>query len=154
MNVAGIDVSTHAIDLVLLDLDSDKATWHRYELEGHDVIERVRAARDIRWVWADVFLDCVAIGIERPAGRFGVAQTSMAFGAVLANLPSRALVKPWLPSEWRKACGWPGNCSKEHAREQVRLFEPSSYHWPQDACDAYCIAYATRSVLEPVKAAA
>lgn len=166
MTVAGIDVSTRAIDLVLLDLDTDRAEWARYELTGGDLVERVRSIKDWRVPWtlgatlgrdnAHVWDDVVAIGIERPAGKHGVAQVSMAFGAALICLPKETLVQPWQPAEWRKACGMKGNATKQDvagwawdARSDAAAISVAD--WPQDACDAYCIAYATRSVLETVE---
>lgn len=163
MTVAGIDLSTHAIDVVAVDEDTDAATWHRFPLSGHDAFER---ARD---VWpalleggiVGLMEDVVACGIEQPRGHHGTVHIARVQGAVLASLPRRLLVQPWNPSEWRKACGLPGNASKRAVWEFVIDNEPDGNRgwsvledWPQDACDAYCIALATRSLLHRSEAAA
>lgn len=151
MNVAGIDVSTHAIDLVLLDMDSDKETWHRYELRGADLIDRIRSIREV--AWGGTFDETVALGIERPSGQHkgAMAAVSMAFGAVLVRLPAWLLVQPWQPAEWRKACGLSGRATKEDvagwALARWGEGKPSAIDVTFDACDAYCIAYATRQRL-------
>lgn len=186
MNVAGIDVSTRAIDLVLLNLDNDRATWHRHELQGAELIDRIQSVRD--WLHPDSFVwdDVLAVGIERPAGRYAVDKVALCVGAVLCRIPASKLTRWWLPAEWRKACGMKGNATKEHVADwchdkrrdpiihgysvtpavtewgkelvpatrvtTVTYAAPSG--WPQDACDAYCIAHATRSALEPVGKAA
>jgi hypothetical protein len=172
VNICGIDLSTHAVDVVLLDMDSDQAEWRRWDLGTGDLIERVRRIGGSQPWGSGIWGDVVAVGIERPAGKHGVPQVSMAFGAVLARvIPCRLLVKPWLPAEWRKACGLKGNASKDEVASFATGAEvagewttiPASAPmgtterallWPQDACDAYAIAYATRSVLETVKEAA
>lgn len=156
MKVVGIDVSTFAVDFALLELDSDRVTWERFELGDGDLIDRIRRAgtrlpRARSMMWDDV----LAVGIERPAGRYGVPQVSMAVGAVLACLPADLLLKAWMPAEWRKACGLPGNASKEQVKSWAITtgWASGTGKWPQDACDAYAIAWATRAALELEEAA-
>lgn len=150
MAVAGIDYSTRAVDVVLLDEDSDAASWVRFELEGQDAFERARSVRDpdrlVRhaaqsWMWDDV----VAVGIEDPRG-YNAGALYRVQGAILACIPRDKLVQPWIPSAWRKAVGLPGNASKEHVRQY--LVGDKRPDWPQDACDAYGIALATRTLLQ------
>jgi hypothetical protein len=43
----------------------------------------------------------------------------------------------------------PGNCGKDEVAAWARAMHPLNYLFDQNACDAYCIAYATRSVIEP-----
>lgn len=155
--IAGIDYSTRAIDVVLLDEDTDAATWHRYELEGQDAFER---ARDVRRAMHDalpLWDDCLAIGIEDPRG-YGSGSLYRVQGAVLSRLPSLVLVQPWIPSAWRKQVGLAGNASKEEvAYHACGLLEDAQFAhvsaWPQDAWDAYLIALATRQALERKQAA-
>lgn len=85
----------------------------------------------------------------------GTKQLFRIQGAVIACLPSRLLVEKWMPSSWRKAVGIPGNASKLDVEKWVvrrclDLVKPPETGetvefplWPQDACDAYCIAEAT-----------
>lgn len=161
MNIAGIDFSTHFIDVVLVPLDEGPPVWHRYQLEGQDAFERTRSVPNVvPWRAASFWDDVLAVGIEHPAGRHGVGPLLRIQGAVLACLPSRMLVEPWPPAKWRKECGLKGNASKEQVSvvSQMRLLDtpPSTYTseyrrsifgWPQDAHDAHLIALATRQAL-------
>ncbi len=144
--ICGIDLSTRFIDLVFIG--EDIPTWLRFPLAGHDAFDR---ARDVRMalpprtsvMWDDV----EAIGIEDPRG-YNAGVLYRVQGAVLACMPSEVLIHPWIPSEWRKAVGMPGNASKGHVSLWVRAEQRDLVkYWPQDACDAYCIALATEKAL-------
>ena len=154
MSLAGIDFSTHFVDVVLLDEDTDAATWHRFELSGADAFDRARDVwRKVPRAVASFWDEVVAVGIEQPRGNFGVTHMMRIQGAVLACIPSWKLVHPLNPSDWRKRCGMPGNCPKDQVEAFAtfhRGVEPFSDHefWPQDACDAYAIAWATRTLLQ------
>lgn len=159
MIVVGADLSTFAIDLVRLDYDTDRAEWTRVDLGGPKTpkLDRIRRVRQVmpRGTWWD---DVGLVGIEQPAGHHGVADIAAIYGSVLQCIPSHLAVFNLRPAEWRKACGLPGNCSKEavaawaHAhrnpvgdpRRMGQQFDP----WPQDAMDAYAIAYAARAINE------
>ena len=150
--IAGIDYSTHAVDIVLLDETTDAATWHRFPLAGRDAFER---ARDVRRTmprgtfWDDV----LAVGIEEPRG-YNAGALYRIQGAILSMLPSDTLVQPLGPSEWRRRVGLPGTCGKETVAAAVRLrrlLDERPVDWPQDACDAFCIAHPIRSII-PVAA--
>jgi Holliday junction resolvasome RuvABC endonuclease subunit len=153
--VAGIDFSTFAVDVVLLDEDTMEATWRRYELEGHDPFERAkdvtRAYEDGLNAWDDV----LAVGIEEPPyvnNHKTLRDLARVQGAILARLPRNLMVQEWAPSQWRKEVGLPGNASKELVSVYVTgervLAEKKDDRWPQDAADAYCIALATMRKLE------
>jgi hypothetical protein len=157
--IAGIDYSTHFVDVVLLDEDTDAATWYRFELEGQDAFDRARSVRTN--VPRGAFWDKVlAVGIEQPRGKFGVTHMMRIQGAVLTCIPADKLVHPLNPSDWRKTVGVPGNASKqavqrftdEHRVSHALWGGDGPYRqppvWPQDACDAYCIALATRTLLQ------
>jgi Holliday junction resolvasome RuvABC endonuclease subunit len=61
------------------------------------------------------------------------------------------LVQPWIPSAWRKTVGLPGNAPKDEIHMWVTALWDNAldrYNWPQDACDAYCIALATRMSIQ------
>lgn len=159
MWVAGIDYSTHAVDVVVVPVDGDAPPkWTRHVLMGLNAFDRSRYVdlRGKRWD------DILAVGIEDPRG-FNAGALYRVQGAILAQLPGDKLVHPLIPSQWRKLVGLPGNASKNMVAghsEDVRLTPPNILrdHWPQDAHDAHCIALATRTLLEreqrdqPVKA--
>jgi hypothetical protein len=158
--IAGIDYSSRCVDVVLLDEDSDAATWHRFELEGQDAFERARSVRLAMFTRSFDWDDIIAVGIEDPRG-YNAGALYRIQGAVLSSLPRHTLVHPLIPSQWRKTVGLPGIASKD----EVALFShglrgraavvdglASFPLWPQDACDAYCIALATRILLERVPA--
>jgi hypothetical protein len=168
MSVAGIDYSTRFVDVVLLDEDTDAATWHRFPLEGNDAFDRARYVGQAVPGRAMSFWDNVlAVGIEDPRG-YGSGSIYRVQGAVLACVPSGTLVQPWIPSAWRKTVGLPGNASKGQigqfvvrhklasigdGRDTSHVMEgalpmPNGVIWPQDACDAYCIALATRMSIQ------
>jgi hypothetical protein len=146
--IAGIDYSTHAVDVVLLDEDSDAATWHRWPLHGDHAFDRVRSIHS--WKFTRSFWDDVlAIGIEEPRG-YNAGALYRVQGAILGKLPPETLVHPLIPSVWRKTVGLPGNASKQDVWDYVDRVLPrprEPFLWPQDACDAYCIALATRTLL-------
>ena len=155
--VAGIDFSTHAIDVVLIDEnDVEPPQWHRYPLEGQDAFARARDVRRAlkRGPLPPFVQDLLAVGIEDPRGQNAGALYRIQ-GGILASLSPNVLVQPWVPSQWRKAVGLPGNASKQHIAEWVIAENGSTAYasWPQDACDAYCIALATRQALTRKEAA-
>ena len=157
----GCDYSTWAVDLVYLDEDGlQPPLWRRYELEGGDAFDR---ARDVRralprsFAWDEV----VAFGIEDPRGQNAGAIYRVQ-GAILACLPRSLLVQPWVPSQWRRSVGLPGNASKEQVRawalahaldgplpdNQTSAYRASLAAWPNDATDAYAVALATLNALQ------
>lgn len=155
--VAGIDFSTHAIDVVLIDEnDVEPPQWHRYPLEGNDAFDRARDVRRAlkRGPLPPFVQDLLAVGIEDPRGQNAGALYRIQ-GGILASLSPNVLVQPWVPSQWRKAVGLPGNCGKDMvAFFAVNDGNPDEFRdWPQDACDAYCIALATRQALTRKEAA-
>lgn len=152
--VAGIDISTRAIDLVLVPVENNAPPmWHRFELTGQDAWERARSVRmalpgRTSQLWDEV----LAFGVEDPRG-INPGPIFRVQGALLACLPSDALVHPLVPSQWRKLNELNGNASKQAVRLAAIDDYPEFVDWPQDACDAYCIAQATRQLLEQQEAA-
>jgi hypothetical protein len=151
--IAGIDYSTRAVDVVLLDEESDAATWHRFELQGDNAFDRARSVRRAMWGW-NGWDDCLAVGIEDPRG-YNAGSLYRVQGAILSRIPILTLVHPLVPSHWRKTVGLPGNASKADVAEWATWkggLGAKAVFWPQDACDAYAIAVATRTLLERVPA--
>lgn len=155
MSIAGIDFSTFAVDVVLLDEDSDQAEWHRFILppagDAFDRARTVRSAMPSRSWWEDKSV--IAVGIEDPRG-FNAGVIYRIQGGILQCLLPDVLVQPWIPSAWRKAVGLKGNATKEavqlRAIDLWRNVGEVAYcdGESQDTFDAFCIAHATRSVLK------
>jgi hypothetical protein len=170
MSFAGIDYSSTAIDVVRLELDSDEARHDRilFDSTGKlDALERARRVRELmppRSAWADDGV--VTIAIEDALGQFfkGSIPLARVQGAVLACLPPAGSDPPVLAlktAEWKMACGLSGNAKKA----EVRSFAEG--HWTsgdpflfrgfiltQDMADAFCIAWAARSICERAATAA
>jgi len=155
MRIAGIDLSTHAIDVVTVPLEGVGApVWHRFPLEGPTSFDRARRVRDAMPARTSAFWDEVTeIGIEEPAG-FTASHAMRIQGGVLACLPPALKVTKWMPSQWRKAAGMSGAASKEMVAQHARAVDYGTsgvkyrlMDWPQDACDAYCVALATRAAI-------
>ena len=150
MSIAGIDYSSHAIDLVILNDDDDTASWTRHHLEGQDAFDRARRVREavgwLRYLGDDHGV--IACGIEEPRGH-GAGSLYRIQGAILACLWPTLLVQPLIPSAWRKLVGLPGNAPKHAIASWVLNTWPHAdvSQLPQDALDAYAIAYATRLLL-------
>lgn len=146
--VLGIDVSTKAIDLVLLDENSDQASWDHLELRGATAFDRLRTlpSRMPKWSWYDsVYL----AAIETPMGRGQggtEAKLNWIFGAVIACLPRGLATWHVAPHEWRRELGLPGNAPK--AVCAARCVELGAHvDWQQqDAYDAYAVARYAREV--------
>lgn len=147
--VLGIDVSSFAIDMVLLDENTNQTVWDHIPLEGATAFDRLRDVprRMPRWSWYD---DIYLAAIEAPMGRGeGGTQAKLnhVFGAVVACLP-RGLQTVWqvAPHEWRKELGLPGNAVKQVCA--ARAVELGAYpDWAdQNAYDAWAVAWYARQV--------
>lgn len=159
MTTAGIDFDTHAVHVVFLDEDG-RASYHRYELSGHDAFERtrsVRSAMPTKGVWEDMGVYACAIEEPQGAQKATVAKLKAVQGAILACLPADLLVEPMVPARWRTAVGLKGNATKEDVAQLVGRqvwpdaplpVVPAPSTWPQDACDAYCLALAVSMLVE------
>lgn len=174
MKVAGIDLSSHAIDIVKIDRYSYQGfRWTHVDLgKKGDAFDRARLVRarfgeahGTRF-WDDV----IAVGIEEPFGR-GQLSTAAGYrvqGAILACLPSGLLVQPWAPATWKYTIGIGGNADKQRIMEWavkknqqrghvpkptgiVLNSGPEQWVYPQDVADALGIAEATRLNLVDVE---
>jgi len=148
MNVAGIDLSTWAIDVVRIH-DTGEIDWHRYKLEGQDAWERTRNVPHAMPGPTDELWDeTTAIGIEQPAGHHGVIPLVRVQGAILARLPKDVLVQPYMPARWRVLAGLPGHALKADVRmRSLMLGAPEDWH-PQDAHDAHLVARAMQAEID------
>ncbi len=165
MRVAGCDYSSRFVDLVTVPYDGPGAPeWHRFSLMGADAFDRARSvAQAVPGPTSVLYDDLIAVGIEDPRGQNAGAMYRVQ-GAVLSRIPARMLVRPFIPSEWRKAVGLKGNASKEGVAlwaidswcddaAGISKAVPYCDGETQDTWDAYCIALATLRLLDREKAA-
>lgn len=142
--IGGVDLSTFAVDFVTID--DDRVEHERFDLGKGDLLERVRRVHYVL-PHRDRWEGCEAIGLERPAGSHGAWQVSMVFGAVLQCLPYGILVEMIYAATWKHLVLGRGNAPKVAVLEYVRSAWPGCPS--QDAADAYCVARAIGSQLEP-----
>ena len=141
MNVLGIDLSSKAIDLVLLDENADKAAWQRITLEGDSAFERARDVADKMpapgW-FADHGVYLVAV--ERPFVRHGQDVIRLVQGCVLARLPRALPVWEVSVSQWKRRIGLP--IREKPSAGSFPFNTPIG--WAQDAYDALGVALYAR----------
>lgn len=158
-SVLGIDLSSFAIDLVRLDEETNAAEWTRVTL-GTDKTPALDRLRNVALLmpppsfYDEVYL--AAIEVPYGTGQAGTqAKLNRVFGAVLACLPQSLHVWDVMPGAWRKELGLPGNASKtecavavQRLRRAQDVYPRSLEVWPQDALDAYAVAFYARTVNE------
>lgn len=155
--IAGIDLSTKAIDIVLLDEDTDRAHHHRVELAGGGAFLAALDVRDrmpSRSWWEDAAV--VSIWLELPFARHlkSVAPLMRIQGAVLASLPRSLVAGELTPQTWKRLTVGQSNAAKPDVANWVFgrwLNCPAAVG--QDACDAYAVAWAGRMLEETARAA-
>lgn len=171
MFCAGFDISTKAIDCVLIDLDEEAwPEWHHFPFAGPDAWERARTIADIvpsRSWWENEGL--YAAGIEVPFG-FSSAKVSMVIGALLNRLPRDILIERWPHNRWRAALKLKGGGTSEELKaaarvrslqelgcddtgSAVRYYGGAPDEWTVDAHEAHLIALATRQAISREAAA-
>lgn len=141
-SVVGIDLSTRAIDLVLLDENANEATHRRIELAGDSAFERCRDIRD-KMPAASWYDQVYLIAIERPFSQSRNDTVRLAQGAILATLPRHTPVWEVAPQTWKAHLKFKGRGKPGWADFP---FTPSADAgvWPQDALDALAVALYAR----------
>jgi len=163
--IAGIDLSTKAIDLVAINEDNPaQCEHHRIPLNDpwwHSATSmRFRFTLNHTHNWLEqrnVYL----VGIERPYGpsRQTIASLHTILGAVLATLPVHAFEIS--PADMRRELGLKTNCHKSTLHDavwvavngppgdQTRWHQPDPLKgWPPDAYDAWAVAHAAMKINE------
>lgn len=154
--IAGIDFSTFALDVALLDEDADTAQHQRIPLDyqpggGLARIRRIRDVMPARGRWHDTV---TAAGVELPYARKGGDILAYALGAILACLPADLDLRLIRSDDWRRGCQLPLRQPRaDHKRSSLDF---AATHWidpppllDDNAADAFCIAWATRELLRP-----
>ena len=154
--IAGIDVSTKQVAIVLLNDDQDFADRYTFPLaaEGGDrpAWAAARSVQDVLPRPTGLFWDPVwLIGIEDPytVSRGTAKAYGLILGAVLTMLPRDVPVLPLPSTEWkRETCGVAKAKKPEVAAWVFRTWANVPALTDQDTLDAYAIAYAARAVNE------
>ncbi len=158
--IAGIDASTLAVDLVLLDEDTRQATWTHCPLRPaieDGVLDDLRPSRSVRdalpgrsWLESQ---GVTQIAIEDPfSNRLDTAKKlARVIGAVSACLPQGIPVLLVTPVEMRQWLGITGRMNKEQLRDYA--FNQGCYFTDQNALDAMCVALAALARIEKALAA-
>lgn len=164
MIAVGIDYSSHAVDVVVLDehivhtthkpwTPTTAVTHHRVEFAGKTSWDRLWDARVKSHLIQSLFsIDPDIIIIEEPAG-YRTGQLKAFQGAITMFLP----IQPTAiyPAEWKKQTVGRGDASKDEVREWAReCLGHWDTDWPQDAYDAYAMSVYGRQLLEPKRKAA
>lgn len=145
--VLGIDVSSHAIDMVKLDETTNDATWQRFRLVGRTAFERLRQVAEAMPT-ATFYDDVYLVAIETPKTRFLKSAGALfpVYGAVVAAIPGNLELWDVAPTVWRHGLGLPGNATKEQVAlaaidlwdniAQVAYLDGET----QDTYDAFAVA--------------
>lgn len=157
--IAGCDFSSNAVDICLLDEDHDLARHYQRRLDRAPKLSTTGRIRRIpdhmppRSWWPD---HVIAIGIEEPfsRGKGGGYTMQLALGALLACLPAPPFEVILLRADdWRAACELP--IRADRARHKLNAKDFAAGHWANrpavfddNAADSFCLAYATRALLE------
>lgn len=150
MSVAGIDFSSRAVHVVLLDDDTDHATVHVLDLHGGTPFERARSLRSsfpTRSWWDDH--GTWLFGLEDPYSvSMGTAKAlGLAAGAIAALLPSGLTVIQTAPNEWHRLFTGDPRASKEIVELHARAVWPDPPAGADDnTWDAYGVAFAVRGL--------
>lgn len=150
MKIAGFDISSLAVDFVLLDETTDHADWTRIELAGGTPFERARTLRLLfpsRSFWEDHGVYLAAF--EDPFSRQSHTAKALGLvtGAAAALLPSQLATVQTPPAEWKRIFTGAANADKQtvrmHAIARGFDIDPRT---STDAFDAYGIAWAVRAL--------
>lgn len=143
--VAGVDVSTRSVDIVLL-ADDNTAEWTsvpcRDERGPFFAARQAAGFMPKGTFWDDVYL----VGVEKPfsQGRQVVRALALITGAVAGALPASVTAIETTAQEWKRLTV--GN--PQATKQTVKAWALSErFGWngeTQDAVDAYCIARAVR----------
>jgi hypothetical protein len=175
MRLVGADISTKAVDLVALDLDTDHAQWKHIPI--HSKRGSFHAARNVRPALGHQALlggywdDVAALWVEDPMSRnMGTCKAlALVTGALIACVPQRVIVERTKPNEWQHVFTGKTKATKADIEQQARAllghetgerkgcvsalaFDLNAGTmrytlWPQDAYDAYGIAWAARELM-------
>lgn len=152
MKVAGVDFSSHAVDVVLLDEDGGLLPAHlRFPFENRRyAFERLLGCREVLptpgW-WADESVYLIALESPKSKGFGAAVDLARVQGAIIATLPRNIITWQLTPNEWKREIGFPGVAKKDAYRAKA-IELGAMKNWTEHAIDAFCIAYAARAMNE------
>ena len=148
MRVAGIDFSTHSVDVAFLDYEADEVRLRRVDVHAGDAF---RAAMSLRGRFrSDEWEDVLLVYVERPfsQSRRTVAALMRMQGAILASLPTdvtrEARVNEISPQAWKQVLTGRAGASKDDVVNRLLELDFDLEGAHQDAWDALGIAWAGR----------
>jgi Holliday junction resolvasome RuvABC endonuclease subunit len=144
--IAGIDVSTKSIALVVLSSKTgDISRFDEFLIPdlrklGGNKAERCRVIAETGFPAA--LKRVTVVYVEQPMGRQvkGVAEVERVVGSVIASVPKKTSVSLITPAEWKKAVGLKGNAQKDDIRAFADELYPVLSESSQDLHDAALIA--------------
>lgn len=153
MNVLGIDLSSRALDLVLLDEDGAGARWEHLPIpRTHSRLDLARAVADTvpGSAWFEhhgVYL----VAVEEPMGqnRQAISALNCVLGALGASLPDDLPAWTLRADEWKRGVGLPGNLSTTKGSDRLQAWAVEHHgeaDWPTDAYVALAVAAVAREI--------
>lgn len=151
--IAGIDLSSRALHICVLDDDTNAATIHvvRLDLERGDASTRIRRMRDAmpaRTAWNDNGVTLIAL--ERPIAIHSNVPL-MVYGALLQLIPPDMPLLQLRAHDWRRECSLPTRGDRVKLKNAAKAFARKCWtnapHAIDDNdADAFCIAWAAREL--------
>jgi hypothetical protein len=156
--VMGTDYSTFGLDAVILDAEGGHAHWRSWSFDGTTSLERARAVRSAlpsQFYWRDAGV--VQIAIEQPMsrGKNALIPLMRTLGAIHACLPDDIDVWELTAVDWRRELGLKMTAKRAVSKAEALAFASMNWVNPpleidtsDNVADAFCIAWAARSMAE------
>lgn len=153
MSVVGIDLSSKAIHIAVLEEDSNDAHVHvvRLDAQRGDATTRIRRMRDLlpaRGAYQD--LGVTLIALERPIAIHSSVPL-MVYGALLQLLPAGVPLAELRADDWRRECALPIRGAKSDLKSGSKRYARTLWTnhpdiFDDNVAEAYLIAWAAREI--------
>jgi hypothetical protein len=154
--IAGIDLSSRALHVCMLDDDTNEATVHvvRLDVQRGDAEARVSRMRDLmppRSSWSDSGVTLIAIEVPFFVGHQGLVPLLMTYGGLLQLIPPAIPRLRLKADDWRRECSLPTRGEKSKLKRASIEFARQVWTDPpaaldDNAAEAFCIAWAAREI--------
>lgn len=156
MLIAGLDYSSHALDIVTINIEGNpEPHWTHVPMkrDGHrlpafSAARHARQALDACALLGAFWDDIVAAYIEHAFGP-NPAPLLILQGAIMAQIPPHVICDELRPSEWRGLLALRLGVPKAQLKANARAYaitHGAPDNWSGDAYDAMCIALAGRTL--------